>query len=795
MASLLAATVVAMLADVNLAPVSAAEIAPPPVPAGYVPLFQAAVDAALKTPPARRQPADRITTALAAWLVADKTGDARYRAHALAELDAFLATPGGRADRDFHVSRPLGLLVLRLHEAGLLAGDLRARLLARAAPLVSWYVESHPLEARFFDCNIALADAVAADCLARSFATEPTVLAARIREMIAALGTRILATGDLDEDASNYSSLGLCFFLELARLEGWLPMVAESDAFRGTFARMRDIISPAGSIPEYGDGYFRAREARLDFVLLLEMAARLYDDGSFQAAADHVSPRTAADLKPDQLLRAFMLLDLEPFVATRSTEPPRAAVLLRRLPGDPERPVPDKLVLRAGPPAAAISMIMIDIYADGSHAHEFKRPSIGFYEVDGVPLFHNLGRRGTRSGQCGNSFWLFQSPERFPGHLRPGEWNTMAVPVDHLFPGQAPGTLRISDGLDFRTFRTPKIRNARFDNLRLEGPAGVLLLDGFESPATWHRNIAARPDARLETSSDRTEGAGSQGVALEVLGEQLATRLFERKEVRGRAFDPADYDVVKLDFAFEGQLPHCNLRRLFDRWVDLGDRPLPCRVAAARAEQVGADAWGEIRFTDYLAPGATLDRTIALTREGGLVVVDSFTPTAGMRGWAAGQLWQLYELDRRGPDWFASASDGAYPQADGSQAERMMLVKFMGGPGVSCGSEQVRPTTMHAPRADGRSRSTYHTTFSRQPVMGGPFVAALAVLPIRPGDDPEPLAARILLEPTGQGARERGVAAVLPTASGSVRIRVGDGPVAFHREPGERAGAVRRDSP
>lgn len=784
MAALLAARVLAVIAGVNLPPVSAAEIAAPAVPAGYVPLFQAAVDAALAKPPARRQPADRITTALAAWLVAEKTGAARSRAQALAELDAFLATPGGRADRDFHVSRPLGLLVLRLHEAGLLVGDLRGRLLARAAPLVSWYVESHPLEARYFDCNIALADAVAADCLARSFATEPTVPAARVREMIAALGARILATGDLDEDASNYSSLGLCFFLELARVEGWLPQVAESDNFRGTFARMRDIISPAGSIPEYGDGYFRAREARLDFVLLLEMAARLYDDGSFQAAADRVSPRTAADLAPDQLLRAFMLLDLEPFVATRSTEPPRSAVLLRRLPGDPEAPVPDKLVLRAGPPGAATSMVMIDLYADGHHAHEFKRPSIGFYEVDGVPLFHNLGRRGTRSGQCGNSFWLFESPERFPGHLRPGEWHTMAVPVEHLFPGRAPGTRRISDGLDFRTFRTPKIRNARFDNLRLEGPAGVLLLDGFESPATWHRNIAARPEANLATSSDRTEGAGSQGVALEVLGEQLATRLFERKEVRGREFDPADYEFVKLDFTFEGQLPHCNLRRLFDRWVDLGDRPLPCRVAAARAEQVGADAWGEVRFTDYLAAGGTLDRTIALAGEGGLVVVDSFTPTAGMRGWAAGQLWQLYELDRRGPDWFASVSAGGYPQADGSEVERRMLVKFMGGPGVRCGSEQVRPTTMHAPRADGRSRATFETTYSRQLVAEQPIVAALAVVPLGPDDDPEAVAARMALEPAANG----GVAAILPAPGGPVTIRAGHGPVVFRRTaPAEQA--------
>jgi hypothetical protein len=124
-------------------------------------------------------------------------------------------------------------------------------------------------------------------------------------------------------------------------------------------------------------------------------------------------------------------------------------------------------------------MIMMDLYAVGSHAHEYKRPSVGFYEVGSVPLFHNLGRRGTRSGQCGNSFWILDPPDAFPGYPREKAWNTATVPADYCFPATEPGTYWIGDSLLVRNFGTRDLRLLRFDNLRLEGPQGTLLLDGF----------------------------------------------------------------------------------------------------------------------------------------------------------------------------------------------------------------------------------------------------------------------------------------------------------------------------
>ena len=91
------------------------------------------------------------------------------------------------------------------------------------------------------------------------------------------------------------------------------------------------------------------------------------------------------------------------------------------------------------------------------------------------------------------------------------------------------------------------------------------------------------------------------------------------------------------------------------------------------------------------------------------MIVDTFTAGPRCDGWAGGQLWQLYTLQERGEDWFASESDGVYTLADGSTAERRMLVKFMTSPGVTIDGERVQPTTMHAPKADGsRHRRILH---------------------------------------------------------------------------------------
>lgn len=733
-------------------------------------IYRAAVERAMgeAAGPKKIRASDEISGALAAWLVAERTKDEKFRVFALRRYDTFL---GLRTDHDFHVSRPFGLLTLRLQRAGALAGERRARVIAQARERIAWFLDKRQFDEKYFDCNIALADTLAVACLARSFPDDPAIRAAEIRGAVAALGRRILETGDLNENASNYASLGICFFLELAKLEGWLDEVGKSPHFRNMFARMRDLISPVGSIPEYGDGYFEHRQIRLDFVLLLEMAARLYNDASFQDAARRFLGTAPQGLDEDQWHRGYMLLDLDPFAPMARTEPMLSGVQHRRVPGSPASVVPDKLILRTGS-RPGDAMIMMDLYALGSHAHEYKRPSIGYYEVAGVPLFHNIGRRGTRSGQCGNSFWIHDRPEAFPGYPRTNAWNTMAVPADYCFPGQDPGSRKIGTSLLFRNFRTPEIQFLRLDNLRLEGPKGTLLLDGFESPKSWHSNVSRHPKVRLTSSHDHTQGKSSQEVNWNIFGEQYCTRLLEQEKSRDTTFRLTDYDTVKLDYKFDGQPPHCNLRALFEQWIDLGDRPLHCDVARAEARQFGGDAWGRVSFANYMGPGNSLARWLVLTREGALVIVDTFTAGRGTAGWAGGQLWQLYSMEERGDDWFASESDGAYAQPDGSTSERRMLIKFMKAPGLSIGAERVQPTTMHAPRADGSKHQVFFTAHSRGALVPGRrMVAAMAVLPLAADHDAARHAARVTFDDRARG----GVTVTIASPDGKGQVIVGAG--------------------
>lgn len=696
-----------------------------------------------------RLDAGGISPACYAWLLAEKTGEARYRRFALDKYDSFLAQ---KVNHDFHYSRPFGMLTLELNKAGELTGARRERALDQARQRIDWFLDKRRMAEEYFDCNIALADTFGAACLARVFKDESGVRAPEIQHAVAALGKRIIATGDLNENACNYSSLGICFFLELAELEGWMKDVAESEGFRNMFIRQMEIISPTGRIPEFGDGYFRWNQNRLDFACLLEIAARLYGDASFQQAAARVVPYKEMLVEEDQLFRGYLLLTLSPYIARSAPVLPEAStVLQRRLPGAPDRIVPDKLLLRTGREPGD-SMIMIDLYAEGSHAHRFKRPSIGYYETGGVPLFHNLGRRGTSSGQCGNSFWIWEDPTTFPGYPIENEWNTMCVPANYCFPSESDGVYRIGRDILLRNFKTPDLRMLRFDNLRLDGPRGTLLLDGFESDRTWHGNVSRHPGVQLESSSDCTQGDFSQQVNWHIFGSQYCTRLLEEKHLQHTTFSADDYDTLKLDYKYQGRHPHCNLRSLFKQWVDLGDRVLECRVIRAEVQQLDRDARGAVDFSGYNGPDNRLERRIVLTAEGVLVIVDKFTPGLRSHGWAGGQLWQLYALRGRGKEWFESESDGASRLPDGSTSRRRMLVKFMAGPDKTIDVKQVRPSTMFALKADGSHHREFFTCFSKQTLRNGETAtAAMAVLPLRDNENAPDRADGIIFEPLAAG--------------------------------------------
>ena len=295
-----------------------------------------------------------------------------------------------------------------------------------------------------------------------------------------------------------------------------------------------------------------------------------------------------------------------------------------------------------------------------------------------------------------------------------------------------------------------------FDNLRLSGPGGELLVDGFEAAtgpaaAGWSRPALAEAAA----SPDHTEGRSSQRLNWSKL-KGGAVRVFPLQPARPeRPIDERKYTHLKLDLKFSGQRPYMHIRGL-GKQVDLGDQLLSAAPKAARAEQRGRDAFGEIRYAAYVQGDCRATRRFVLTAEGYLMIQDEIVPGQGMAGWNAGQLWQIYELQAQGDGWFCSAGDGRYPQA----AERCLLVRYALDERTRTGVETIEKR-YHCPAPNGRQARRFFTTYSVRPITAGvKNTFAMIVVPQDPaGLVPAEAAAKIHVSQRGRHGRsgsERG---------------------------------------
>ena len=209
-------------------------------------------------------------------------------------------------------------------------------------------------------------------------------------------------------------------------------------------------------------------------------------------------------------------------------------------------------------------------------------------------------------------------------------------------------------------------------------------------------------------------------------------------------FDKDQYDALKLDLKFTGRKPYMHIRGLGEQ-VDLGDQFLVCKLADARVEQRGRDAFGQVSYCSYLRLIAR-SRANALTAEGYLIVHDRMMPGRAMDGWNGGTLWQLYEKQAAGHDWFCAADDGAYPASDGAASvppQRMLLYDstFDGGTHTHTHTHTTHTHThthtpafeeikqeYHSPNPNGRKPSHFCTTFVRRKLTAGQPAANLVLI-------------------------------------------------------------------
>ncbi len=728
--------------------------------------------------------------------LAQRTGRAEYRDQAVALFESALAaltnTPPvvkAKAARrvpivpnTWDALRGLALVINPLRQAGRIAPATAQALRPIAQRQWREFLAAPAGSvAGDVDHNIRLAQALSCAAYLRFFKDDTTLDSAPIRERLEHYWGRIKATGDLDEDASNYTGLGIVHCIELAQLLGHEEDL-RGPGFRRMFERQRDLISPTGQLPEFGDGYFHLDRDAFDFLFICEYAARLFDDPTFLTVARRLyDPTTYAKAVPDAWCRGLALLNLE--LSARAPAPlPAASLVNRRATRSSAQPVVDKLVLRTGQQPGD-AMVLLDLYAAGSHAHESLGPSVAYYEVDGVPLFHNLGRRRTSSAIAGNSFWALAGTPAFPGIWKPGEWFTMTIPAN-MFLTNAAGQLTVGDKISFRNFAGENKGTTQlwFDNLRLEGRAGVKLLDDFESPQRWSAGLRKETGARLVTSPDHTQGAAAQALNWGALKGSGYLRTLA--ETNPPAFTADAYDALKLDLKYTGIRPYFHLRELC-RQVDIGDQALPHQLGSARVEQRSRDACGEIVFSRYLADDARLTRRIVLTAEGCLVIHDRWSAGNSQATWTAGQLWQLYALKERGQDWFCGDDDGRFTVPDGRGGSRAvarrMLVKFATGPGTGTFAEEVRQPC-HVPNPKNRPQDRFFTTGSKRTVRAGTEADfTLVVMPHDPAQDAQALAAAIRFK-----AQADGVEVVMHHPSSAAPIKVvfsGDGRWAVTRTP------------
>jgi hypothetical protein len=291
----------------------------------------------------------------------------------------------------------------------------------------------------------------------------------------------------------------------------------------------------------------------------MEYAALLYSDPTFLDALRKMRARPQRGLPtPDHWIRSLSLIDMQDSaMAFQSITNQPSQVLLRNASNGSNSisAVPDKLILRTGREPGD-SMVMMDLYAAGSHAHRDKGPSVAYYESAQVPLFHNMGRHGSRSAINGNICWALPPEQRFPGFWLPDQWFTMNYPVNFISTNSE-GKFTLTK-LELRNFpeRNRGADSLAFDNLRLTGPAGTLLVDSFDTPEGWDRNLA-----KLTTpvsSPDRTEGLAAQYIPWSKVKTQVIDRTFPKPAPA--PFTKSQYTQLKLDVKYQGIKPYMLIR-------------------------------------------------------------------------------------------------------------------------------------------------------------------------------------------------------------------------------------------
>jgi len=431
--------------------------------------------------------------------------------------------------------------------------------------------------------------------------------------------------GVLDENSGNYSSLGLTELLKILTLTNKLDDL-KTEAWRQQFTIYRDLVTPSGNMPEFGDDYFE-HGGKIAWVELFEFASRFYDDPSFAVAAHKLFNRHQRYFNYWRLQNRFStdvnILNIIPDMRESSLS--AESVITYRKDQLGKNHIYNMILRPNNNPGSP--MLMLDLYGLGDHAHMDKRSSILNYEVGNVMLLHGFNRRfGRQTWDGGNGFSVMQYGNSFPIFTWPANNPlTVSIPAERF--GMSNGKRIIRNfTLDSGNRNNSDIQ---LSNIRLEGTVGIKVLD-------------------------------SAGIFIPVAKKPVLKDY-------NYMFDPSQYSAYKYEATYSGgSMPKASFRyaedsqNQYNAWHGFDDLPLHSNLGEAKVENKNGDSFGFVDFTEFGSLDSRYTRQIVLTQEGVIVIREDFTPGKSIENWTAGLTWQFYSMEKAGINYFASKLDEAW---------------------------------------------------------------------------------------------------------------------------------------
>ncbi len=595
------------------------------------------------------------------------TDDANYAVRAVELMQAVVDHTSGISD-SFFLPFPFTEAYVRIKGAGFMSPELDAALTAFAE--VNFAVASiNPHADDIHNQHFARAAGLA-------YAAQVWPNASRKDSWLSyanAFFDKVVENGDAVENAPIYDYICSFYMWHLADKIGRVDEF-DNDYFHAYFTRCADYIAPSGKTPDYGDSggvtydpdWPMKNETAGFRVAAMYRAADFYNDPTLQWAGDKIfemllsrEPFNVLGYTAEVPLYAMSYIDDWQKDVTPQMPEFSSRIVTKRYRTDLNDPVSyydDKIILCPSKQAGS-AYLMMDLFTPhGSHTHINQQASINYFEFGGVPLLTTNGYHGW-GPESSNLCLIRDTADSFPypvPQYRALHWYTAEVPLDNVRSFAPQGQIKF-DRINLRMNNTSGGTLAgRFDNLRLAGPAGELLIDDFESLNGWSLSGIGSL-----INSDKTQGSNSMQIGYTANGTY-----FNAKSYGLTTVDTSEYTHLKIDWKYSNNTTtvrplifrveategtcmsdfHINFLQMFTS------------VNKSIAAQTGDISYGSIKCDKYFTHDTKFARRMLLTGDGVLIVRDDMLPGTAAAGRNAGPIWNLSSTaqPQKGTQWVNS---------------------------------------------------------------------------------------------------------------------------------------------